>query len=258
LLRESGGTFNEQFGTKSDDFVRAIATGRCRRAPEIARFDGPRVIFTDGSDFAPDLVIFCTGFETRMPYLDTSLASAPRFLHTFHPEIGGSLGFIGFARPAFGAIPPIAELQARWFAQIQSGSLKLPGPAEMRQSIDYWTRFRAAYFRALKGGLDHLVEFTPFCDALAAQIGCKPTWRNVRSQSRRFQQKFMAGPFVAAQYRLRAPHAKPDIARAVIENMPIMHPLPDRLNLQLRWMLSRALHRLRGAEYAPKLELQEE
>ena len=32
LLRESGGTVNEQFGTKTDDFVRAIATGRCRRA----------------------------------------------------------------------------------------------------------------------------------------------------------------------------------------------------------------------------------
>jgi len=258
LLRESGGTFNEQFGTKSDEFVRAIATGRCRRAPAIARFDGPRVVFADGSVFTPDLVIFCTGFETRMPYLDETVAAAPRFLHTFHPETGASLGFIGFLRPAFGAIPPLAELQARWFALVQSGRSVLPPPAEMQQSIDYWTHFRTHFFRAVKGRLDHLVEYTPFCDELAARIGCKPTWRDIRRESRRFRRKFIAGPFVAAQYRLVGPHAKPEIARAVIENAPIMHPLPDRLVLSLRWMMSRALHRLRGPDYAPKLELREQ
>ena len=258
LLRESGGTFSEQFGTKSDDFVRAIATGRCRRAPAIARFDGPRVVFTDGSAFTPDLVIFCTGFDTRMPYLDEAVASEPRFLHTFHTEIGASLGFIGFLRPAFGAIPPLAELQARWFALIQSGQRMLPPRAEMRQSIDYWKNFRSHFFRAVKGRLDHLVEYTPFCDELAGRIGCKPTWRDIRRESRRFRRKFMVGPFVAAQYRLVGPHAKPEIARAVIENAPVMHPLPDRLTLYLRWMMSRALHRLRGPEYAPKLELREQ
>ena len=258
LLRESGGTFNEQFGTKSDDFVRAIATGCCRRVPGITRFDGPRVVFTDGSAFTPDLVIFCTGFDTRLPYLDDAVAAAPRYLHTFHTEIGESLGFIGFLRPAFGAIPPLAELQARWFAQIQSGRAVLPPAAEMQRSIDYWTRFRAQYFRALKGGLDHLVEYTPFCDELAACIGCKPTWQDIRRESRRFRHKFMAGPFVAAQYRLVGPHAKPEIARSVIENVPIMHPLPDRLTLGLRWRLSRILHRLLGPEYALKLNLREQ
>jgi dimethylaniline monooxygenase (N-oxide forming) len=258
LLRESGGTFNEQFGTKSDDFVRAIATGCCRRAPAIARFDGPRVVFADGSAFAPDLVIFCTGFDTRMPYLDDAVAAAPRYLHTFNPQVGPDLGFIGFLRPAFGAIPPLAELQARWFARVQSGLSALPAPAEMRRSIAWWTDFRAHFFRAVRGRLDHLVEHTPFCDELAAQIGCKPTWRDLRRESRRFRHRFIAGPFVAAQYRLVGPHARPDVARAVIENAPIMHPLPDLLNLRLRWAMSRALHRRRGAEYAPKLELSEQ
>jgi len=257
LLRESGGTFNEQFGTKDDDFVRAMATGRCRRAPGIARFDGPQVVFDDGSSFAPDLVIFCTGFDTRIPFLDDALATAPRYLHTVHPDVGPRLAFIGFLRPAFGAIPPISELQARWFALLQSGRAALPPPAEMRQSIDEWTRFRAHFFRAVKGRLEHLVEHTPVCDELAERIGCKPTWRDIRRESRLFQRKFMVGPFVPAQYRLVGPHARPEIARAVIESAPIMHPLPDRLTLHLRWKLSRLLHRLRGPEFAPKLELRE-
>jgi len=106
LLKESGGTLNEQFGTKTNDFVRAIALGRCRRVSAITRFAGAQVFFTDGSHFKPDLVIFCTGFDTRMPFLDETIAGAPRYLHTFNPEIGASLGFIGFLRPAFGAIPP--------------------------------------------------------------------------------------------------------------------------------------------------------
>jgi dimethylaniline monooxygenase (N-oxide forming) len=256
LLAESGGTVNEQFGTKTDDFVRAIADGRCRKAPGIDRFDHDRAVFADGSDFRPDLVILCTGFETRLPFLDSSIADAPRFLHTFNPAVGPSLGFIGFLRPAFGAIPPLAELQARWFALVQSGKINLPSEESMQASIERWTDFRKHFFRAVRGRLDHLVEFTPYCDELASQIGCKPSWKDVKRESKRFQDRFLQGPFVAAQYRLVGPHAKPEIARSVIETLPIMHPWPDRLNLHLRWALSRILHRFAGPEYAPKLELE--
>jgi len=256
LLESSGGTLNEQFGTKTDEFVRALAEGRCRRAPAIARFEGPRVLFQDGSEFMPDLVILCTGFETRMPFLDEALATAPRFLNTFNPVVGVNLSFIGFLRPAFGAIPPLAELQARWFASVQSGQLALPSKIEMRRSIEQWTHLRAHIFRAVRGRLDYLVDYTHFCDELASRIGCKPGWRDVRRESRRFRRRFVAGPFAAAQYRLVGPHARPEIARAVIENLPMVHPWPYFLNLYLRWTLSRFLHRLAGPAYAPKLELE--
>jgi dimethylaniline monooxygenase (N-oxide forming) len=256
LLEMSGGTLNEQFGTKTDEFVRALAEGRCRHAPAIARFDGPRVVFQDDTEFTPELVIFCTGFDTRIPFLDAELAAAPRFLHTFNPQAGANLGFIGFLRPAFGAIPPLAELQARWFALVQSGRLALPSAIEMRRTIEQSTRVRAHIFRAVRGRLDHLVDYTSFCDELASRIGCKPAWHDVRRESRRFRRRFVAGPFAAAQYRLVGPHANPECARAVIESLPLVHPWPYFLNLYLRWTLSRALHRLAGSAYAPKLELQ--
>ncbi len=256
LLATSGGTLFEQFRTKSADFVRAMAEGRCHCAPGVDRFDGARVLLQDGSELRPDLVIFCTGFQTRIPFLDQAVAEAPRFLHAFVPEVGPDLAFIGFLRPAVGAIPPLAELQARWFAQIQSGRLKLPPLEDMHQSIQYWQQFRSHFFRAVQGRLGSLVEFAPFCDELASRVGCKPTWSEVRKESRRFQHRFLAGPFVAAQYRLVGPHAKPEIARSVIENLPVMHPWPDRLNLRMRWLLSRLLHRVAGQDYAPKLELE--
>jgi dimethylaniline monooxygenase (N-oxide forming) len=256
LLAESGGVLTEQFGTKTDEFVRAMVVGRCRRVPGIQRFEGSRVVFSDGNCFEPDLVIFCTGFDTKVPFLSDGLADGPRYLHAFNPMVGADLGFIGFLRPAFGAIPPLAELQARWFSLLQSNRLKLPSADTMLKSIDHWTRYRAHIFRAMRGRLDHLVDHTPFCDALARQIGCKPTGAAIRAENRRFRLRFFAAPFVAAQYRMVGPHAKPWIARDVISNLPIMHPLPDLINLYLRWKMSRALYRAFGSEFAPKLELQ--
>ncbi len=255
LLADSGGALTEQFGTKSDEFVRAMARGRARRAPAIARFEGPRVFFDDGSHFDPDLVIFCTGFDTRMPMLDERVTAAPRYLHTFNPEVGTSLGFIGFLRPAFGAIPPLAELQARWFALLLSGRRVLPPVAEMQEAITRWTEMRARIFRPLGSGLAHLVDYTWFADALASEIGCKPTTHALRAESRAFRRRFFAAPFVAAQYRLVGPHAKPEIARGVISGLPIVHPRPELINHYLRWGLSRVLHRMLGAEFAPKLAL---
>jgi hypothetical protein len=63
------------------------------------------------------------------------MRSTGRYLHTFVPEAGESLGLIGFLRPAFGAIPPLAELQARWFALVQSGERCLPSREQMSESI---------------------------------------------------------------------------------------------------------------------------
>lgn len=70
LLRKSGGTINEQFRTKSDEFVRAAVEGRCRCAAEVERFEGERAVFTDGTDYRPEIVIYCTGFQIRMPFFD--------------------------------------------------------------------------------------------------------------------------------------------------------------------------------------------
>src|SRR6185369_12700927 len=156
LLRESGGTINEQFGTKSDEFVKALAAGRCRRTGRIARFEGDRVVFQDGSEFEPEVVILCTGFEVRVPFLNDELAGADRFFHTFVPQVGADLALIGFLRPAFGAIPPLAELQARWFARLLSGEAELPPAPEMVASIERLTSFRRDYFRAVRGRLDYL------------------------------------------------------------------------------------------------------
>jgi hypothetical protein len=55
--------------------------------------------------------------------------SNPRLLfkQCIHPSTpDGSLAFSGFARPAFGSIPPCSEMQTRLIACVVSGEVKLP------------------------------------------------------------------------------------------------------------------------------------
>ena len=48
------------------------------------------------------------------------------FKHMFSPRWRERMAFIGFARPGFGAIPPISELQARYWALLVAGKRVLP------------------------------------------------------------------------------------------------------------------------------------
>ena len=255
LRQESGGNIQEQFGTKTTGFVTAIAAGRCRRAGQIVRFKGDRVHFQDGCSFEPDVVVFCTGFEVRLPFLDDDLSQTPRYLHAVNPAVGVSLGFIGFVRPAHGAVPPLAELQARWLALLHSGKVALPSQGDMREWIDRFAGIRRHRLRAVRGRLEHLVDYTSYCDELASHVGCKPTLTAVRRESLGFRLRFFAALFASAQYRLVGPHAKPAIARQVIAGLPVTRGLPMLSRLYVRWKLSRLLHRVLGTEYAPKLDL---
>ena len=255
LIRESGGTVFEQFGTKDDCFVHSLAEGTLKRVGDISNFDGQSVQFTDESDFQPEIVIFCTGYETKIPFLDNETALTPRYLNTFNPDVGSALGFIGFVRPAFGAIPPLAELQARWYARLLSGEFELPSTSDMKGSIEARRIKRRNMFSAKEDRLTHLVDFTEFCDLLADQAGCKPGLEDVKKESRAFRKRFWSGTFVAAQYRLAGPGAKPELARQIVESMPLAHPWPQHFHLYLRSCVCRILYRLLGPEYAPKLRV---
>ena len=47
------------------------------------------------------------------------------------------IGFFGFARPAFGAIPPTTEMQARLWAMVLNEDVTLPSQEEMVKVISF-------------------------------------------------------------------------------------------------------------------------
>lgn len=57
------------------------------------------------------------------------------YKNVFSPEIGGSLAFIGFVQPASGGVLTMSEIQARWFAEVCKGRLKLPSKQVMETTI---------------------------------------------------------------------------------------------------------------------------
>ncbi|MEG6509858.1 NAD(P)-binding domain-containing protein [Methyloligella sp. 2.7D] len=68
-----------------------VAHGRIDIKPDIAEFDGNLVRFADGSEVEADLVVFATGYEISLPFLDNDLVfdadgKPILYLNVFHPE----------------------------------------------------------------------------------------------------------------------------------------------------------------------------
>lgn len=132
--------------TVSQDLLNRLGHGDITVRPNIDRFEGSKVFFTDGSSGEYDVVAYCTGYKVSFPFLDETVVSAEdnhvdlyrRVVDPDHP----GLYFIGLIQP-LGAIMPLAEAQAHWVADLVTGTGALPSRAEMRREI-------AAYDRRLR------------------------------------------------------------------------------------------------------------
>ncbi len=104
-----------------DGFVAALKAGRIAMKPGIERFDGPQVIFTDGSSCAPGVVICATGYRPGLERLAGHLVSLDR--RGMPPGTGGPPGparpglwFFGLDRSIYGNMH-IHRRQARQLAR---------------------------------------------------------------------------------------------------------------------------------------------
>jgi cation diffusion facilitator CzcD-associated flavoprotein CzcO len=124
--------------TISADLLARIGHGRITPKPNIARIDGDRVHFTDGTSTEVATIVWCTGYRITFPFLDAGVMEAegnhvPLFRRVVHPDAPG-LYFIGLVQP-LGAIMPVAELQAKWVADLFEGRAALPDPHGMKEEI---------------------------------------------------------------------------------------------------------------------------
>ena len=128
----------EAHPTVSSDLCASIGHGRVTVKPNIERFEGDRVRFTDGTTEAIDTIVYCTGYKISFPFFPVDMISAPDnriplYRRVVDPEHPG-LYFIGLIQP-LGAIMPIAKLQCEWVADILEGKVQLPSRAVMREVI---------------------------------------------------------------------------------------------------------------------------
>jgi dimethylaniline monooxygenase (N-oxide forming) len=123
----------------SDGFVQALKARRFDIRPAIERFDGDRVVFTDGSERAAGAVIFAIGYDPALDFLPDELVGgfgedyAPLLRGVAHPETDG-LFFVGAAVGA-GALLPMFEVQAAWTAAVLAGDIPWPALEERRAML---------------------------------------------------------------------------------------------------------------------------
>ena len=124
--------------TVSQDLLNRLGHGDITVRPNIDRFEGSKVFFTDGSAAEFDVVIYCTGYKVSFPFLTDAVVRAEdnhvdlyrRVVHPDHP----GLYFVGLLQP-IGAIMPLAEVQAQWVCDLVTGAGALPPVDEMRRQI---------------------------------------------------------------------------------------------------------------------------
>ncbi|CAF1568665.1 unnamed protein product, partial [Didymodactylos carnosus] len=142
------------------------------------------------------------------------------YKHCVYPHLGDKLFFIGFVRPCFGAIPPLAEMQARWYALLCSNKLTLPDKETMiEQSKTYvkYIEWQLTPYRTNR--IVNLTDFVIYSDDLARTIGCRPHLVKMFFSDPSLWLKCMCGPIMNAQYRLVGPHSKSDQARQIIKEV---------------------------------------
>ncbi|MBL8825987.1 MAG: hypothetical protein JNM18_03315, partial [Planctomycetaceae bacterium] len=112
--------------------------GRLKPKPDIAELCGERVRFVDGTDAAIDVIVYATGFNITLPFIDRSLLNwcdgrPELFLNTFHPQ-RDDLFIIGLIQPdsgQWGLVDYQSQLMAKFIRALQDN----PAQAEKLRKL---------------------------------------------------------------------------------------------------------------------------
>lgn len=218
LINQSGGSYHQQFLTKSDVFIQALARPNVHLKPALQAFTSEGVLFSDGSTVQADSIVFSSGFRVKFPFLPISSEGwdwRKLYKKIFHLELP-NVGFVGFARPNLGAMPPIIELQARYFAGIVSERLSLPSAEQMQKTIQADAQKIARLKPLVCDRITGIVSFVPYMYDLAGLIGCRPVLKELVTRPVVLW-SVLFGTVAAPHFRICGPHADP-AALEVIEH----------------------------------------
>ncbi len=252
LLRMSGGGVGDQFLTKSESFVYSLVDGSCKLRGSIKQIDGLDVTFDDGSSERFDVVLSCTGYSSEVAMFP-NVCAGRLFKGCFSPDLGKTVGFIGLVRPAIGAIPPIAEMQARWFAKVLSGRADLPRSGQMAECITADAKQHRASFPNNTDRMPYLVDYTSYMDELAEEIGCKPAISDLIKDPMLLY-KFYCAHFMPAQYRLIGEGADAQAA-SQIKQQVVAYPKVYLPFIAFYLAFAKALNAVGFSHYRPHLSV---
>nr|XP_013816166.1 PREDICTED: dimethylaniline monooxygenase [N-oxide-forming] 5-like [Apteryx mantelli mantelli] len=218
--------------TVNDDLPNRIISGRVRVKPNIQEFMATAAIFEDGTKEDIDAVVFATGYSFSFPFLEDCVTvvenqiSLYKFMFPVHLE-KPTLAFIGLIQP-LGAIMPISELQCRWATRVFKGLNKLPPRRDMEADINQKKEEMAKrYVRSQRHTIQ--VDYIPYMDELACQLGVKPNLLMLFLTDPRLATEVLLGPCTPYQYRLQGPGRWAGARQAILTQQErIVKPLRTR------------------------------
>jgi dimethylaniline monooxygenase (N-oxide forming) len=189
--------------TLNQHYLPLVAEGRITVRPWMESVAGSTVTFADRHAERFDGILFGTGFDLHLPFLDDDVRrildldsvhlDADRY--TFHPDLPG-LAFVGMWDQSGGYFVPL-ELQARWIAYAWGGAVSPPTEADQRLAIK---AYRAQRGTSQKTRMN-LVALT-----FARAAGVEPSpdsWPHLR-------RALLFGPLTPSCFRLEGPDALAD------------------------------------------------
>nr|XP_030135600.3 flavin-containing monooxygenase 5 isoform X1 [Taeniopygia guttata] len=221
-----------QHPTVNDDLPNRIISGRVQVKPNIQEFTETSAIFEDGTREDIDAVVFATGYSFSFPFLEGCVKvvenQIPLYKYMFPPDLEKpTLAFTGLIQP-LGAIMPISELQCRWATRVFKGLNELPLQHDMEADIEQKKEVMAKrYVKSQRHTIQ--VDYIPYMDELACQLGVKPNLLSLFLTDPRLAMEVAFGPCTPYQYRLRGPGAWAGARAAILsQQQRILKPLQTR------------------------------
>lgn len=123
--------------TVSSELHDRVGHGDVTMKPNVERFDGDTVWFTDGSSAHVDVLVYATGYSVALPFLDRALYdpagnTMPLYQRVLTPKLPG-LFFVGFIQTV-GSNIPLVEYQSEWVGDLMTGAASLPS----EEKIERW------------------------------------------------------------------------------------------------------------------------
>uniref|UniRef100_A0A3P8PP10 Flavin-containing monooxygenase n=1 Tax=Astatotilapia calliptera TaxID=8154 RepID=A0A3P8PP10_ASTCA len=158
--------FFAQIPVVNDDLPARIISGRVAVKPNVGEFCGSTVV---------DVVVSATGYNYSFPFLPSALQAKcgyrlQLYKHVFPPALTSpTLAVVGFIH-GFGAINPLAEMQACWATRVFKGLTALLTEENMMKEIekDTATMFACSERNPLE------VHYIPYMDSLSEEVGVRP------------------------------------------------------------------------------------
>jgi dimethylaniline monooxygenase (N-oxide forming) len=131
-----------QHPTISSELFSIVGKGMIKFKPDIASFEGKKVIFNDKTRLEFDIIVLATGYKIAFPFLNDSLVNHSTIEKTKSIDLyrrivsveNEGLIFIGLAQPNTSIIK-FVEIQAEWIVNLIKGNIKLPTQNKMLEEI---------------------------------------------------------------------------------------------------------------------------